>query len=118
MPDRLQNYGGCGRNKKITEADCALCASALPTARWERSGSGTTSAGPFDALADPEKITVVQVAPAVRTAWGETLGLSREFATVKRLVAALRRMGFDYIFDTTFSADLTIMERQASFWRR
>ena len=43
----------------------------------------------LDAMADPEKITVVQVAPAVRTAWGESFGLSRDFATAKRLVAAL-----------------------------
>lgn len=64
----------------------------------------------FAALADPEKITIVQVAPAVRSAWGETLGLSDEFATEKRMAAALRRLGFDYVFDTNFSADLTIME--------
>ena len=64
----------------------------------------------FDALADPEKVVVVQIAPAVRAAWGESLGLPREEATVGRLVAALRQMGVDYVFDTDFSADLTIME--------
>ena len=72
----------------------------------------------LDALADPEKITVVQVAPAVRAAWGESFGLTREFASVKRLVAALRQIGFDYIFDTNFSADLTIMEEGSEFLER
>ena len=72
----------------------------------------------FAALADPEKITVVLVAPAVRTAWGEYFGLSREEATMERMAACLRRMGFDYIFDTNFSADLTIMEEGNEFLHR
>ena len=58
---------------------------------------------------------MVQMAPAVRAAWGEEFGLSREFATAGRLVAALRRIGFSYIFDTDFSADLTIMEEGSEF---
>ncbi len=66
-------------------------------------------------MADESIITIVQIAPAVRAAWGESLGISREFATVNRLVAALRKMGFDYIFDTNFSADLTIMEEGSEF---
>ncbi len=102
-------------NKKITEADCALCGQCITHCPVGALRERDDVSRAFDALADPEKITVVQVAPAVRTAWGETLGLSREFATVKRLVAALRRMGFDYIFDTTFSADLTIMEEASEF---
>ena len=60
----------------------------------------------------------IRKAPAVRAAWGESLGLPREQATVNRLVAALRRMGFDYIFDTNFSADLTIMEEGSEFLHR
>lgn len=63
-------------------------------------------------------ITVVQVAPAIRTAWGEGFGLTKEYATAKRLVAALRQVGFDYIFDTTFTADLTIMEEGSEFLER
>ena len=102
-------------NKKITEADCALCGQCITHCPVGALRERDDVSRAFDALADSEKITVVQVAPAVRTAWGETLGLSREFATVKRLVAALRRMGFDYIFDTTFSADLTIMEEASEF---
>lgn len=97
-------------NRKFEEADCAFCGQCITQcpvgALTERDDTHKV----YKALADKEKITVVQIAPAVRAAWGETLGISREVATAKRLVAALRKMGFDYIFDTNFAADLTIME--------
>ncbi|NLJ77743.1 MAG: hydrogenase [Tissierellia bacterium] len=103
------------RNRTIEEADCALCGQCIThcpvAALRERDDTQIV----FDALADRDKITVVQIAPAVRAAWAEMLGVSREFATVKRLVAALRRMGFNYIFDTNFAADLTIMEEGSEF---
>ena len=70
------------------------------------------------ALADPEITTVVQVAPAVRVAWAEAFGLSPRQATTGRMVAALKRIGFDYVFDTNFSADLTIMEEGSEFVQR
>ena len=69
----------------------------------------------IEAIEDPEKITVVQIAPSIRTAWGEPFGLDPEFASMKRLAAALRRAGVDYVFDTNFSADLTIMEEGSEF---
>lgn len=102
-------------NRKIKDSDCALCGQCIihcPTGAL-RERDDTQKA--FDALADKEKITVVQIAPAVRAAWGESIGLKREEATVKKLVSALRRMGFQYIFDTCFSADLTIMEEGSEF---
>ena len=72
----------------------------------------------MDAVHDPEKIVVVQIAPAVRSAWGEGIGLSREMATEKRMAAAVRALGVDYVFDTNFSADLTIMEEGNEFLER
>jgi NADH-quinone oxidoreductase subunit G len=72
----------------------------------------------MDAIANPSKTTLIQIAPSVRTAWGEPLGLSREQASVRRLVAALRKVGFDYIFDTDFTADLTITEEASEFVER
>ena len=105
-------------NRKIKNSDCSLCGQCIthcPTGAL-RERDDTEKA--FSALANPDKITVVQIAPAVRAAWGESLGLSREEATVELLVAALRRIGFDYIFDTNFSADLTIMEEGSEFLER
>lgn len=97
-------------NRCIEEADCSICGQCIthcPTgALRERDDLSKV----FRVLADPEIITVVQVAPAVRAAWGEAVGLPAKDATEGRMVAALKKIGFDYVFDTNFSADLTIME--------
>ena len=100
---------------RLEDSDCTLCGQCLTHcpvgALTERDDTGKV----WDALDDPEKITIVQIAPSVRAAWGEDLGLKPEFATVKRLAAALRQIGFNYVFDTDFSADLTIMEEASEF---
>lgn len=62
------------------------------------------------ALADPKKTVIVQTAPAVRAALGEEFGLKPGTLVTGKMTAALRQLGFDYIFDTDFAADLTIME--------
>ena len=51
----------------------------------------------------------------MRTAWGEYFGLKREEATMERMAGALHRLGFDYVYDTNFAADLTIMEEGNEF---
>ncbi len=105
-------------NRRIEESDCALCGQCITHCPVAALRERDDTQKVFDALARKDKITIVQIAPAVRAAWGEDLGLNREFATVKRLVAALRKMGFDYIFDTNFTADLTIMEEGSEFLER
>lgn len=106
------------RNRVIKESGCALCGQCIthcPTGGL-RERDDTRRA--FAAIADPEKITVVQVAPAVRAAWGEAFGMKREDATMERMAASPRRLGFRYVFDTNFSADLTIMEEGNEFLHR
>ena len=86
---------------------CGQCSLACPTgAITERDDTERVWA----ALADPRKHVVVQTAPAVRVSLGEELGLPVGAIATGKMVAALRRLGFDRVFDTDFTADLTIME--------
>ena len=106
------------KNRKLEEADCAYCAQCVTHcpvgALYERDDTAQVLA----ALADPEIVTVVQVAPAVRAAWAEDFGLPLDVATPGRMVSALKSLGFDYVYDTNFSADLTIMEEGSEFVQR
>ena len=70
------------------------------------------------ALSDPQKHVVVQTAPAVRVSIGEIFGLEPGSVVTGQLVAALRRLGFDKVFDTDFTADLTIMEEGSELLQR
>ena len=71
-----------------------------------------------NALADPDKITVVQAAPAVRAALGEAFGMEPGTSVTGKMAAALRKLGFNHVFDTDFAADLTIMEEGSEFLDR
>ncbi|MBR0093840.1 MAG: (2Fe-2S)-binding protein [Synergistaceae bacterium] len=105
----------CRGGKDITELNCTVCGQCIThcpvAALTERDDTQKVLA----AMADKDKITIASVAPATRTSWGEQLGLTHEEATAERLVSALRAVGFDYVFDTDFSADLTIMEEASEF---
>lgn len=105
-------------NRYLKNTDCVFCGQCVthcPTgALTVRDDTNRV----FRALSDPEIITVVQVAPAVRVAWAEEFGLRGAQATTGRLVAALKRIGFNYVFDTNFAADLTIMEEGSEFLER
>ena len=72
----------------------------------------------WDALLDPKKHVVVQEAPSVRVALAEEFGMEKGLATPGKMYAALRKLGFDKIFDTNFSADLTIMEEGSELINR
>ncbi|MBQ3275752.1 MAG: (2Fe-2S)-binding protein [Oscillospiraceae bacterium] len=109
---------GVRLNRVFTEADCALCGQCITHCPTGALSIRDDTARVTAALEDPELTTVVQVAPAVRTAWAEQLGLTREEATVGKMAAALRALGFDYVFDTNFTADLTIMEEGSEFIQR
>ncbi len=109
---------GVGKYRTLGESDCTFCGQCVIVCPVGALRERDDTMEVFSALADPDKITVVQVAPAVRTAWGEAFGLPREQATMERMAAALRRLGFDYVFDTDFTADLTIMEEGSEFLHR
>ncbi|HOC86157.1 MAG: NADH-dependent [FeFe] hydrogenase, group A6 [Prolixibacteraceae bacterium] len=94
---------------------CGQCVAVCPTgALTEVDHTGAV----VRALADPTKTVIVQTAPAVRAALGEEFDMEPGTLVTGKLVAALRRLGFDYVFDTDFSADLTIMEEGTELLNR
>lgn len=105
-------------NKKISDVSCSLCGQCITHCPVGALHERDDTEKVFRAIADPNKVVVAQVAPAVRAAWGEALGLSREEATIGKIMDSLKRLGVDYVFDTTFSADLTIMEEGNEFLQR
>lgn len=102
----------------IGESECTFCGQCITHCPVGALQERDDTQRVFAAIEDPEIVTVVQVAPAVRSAWAESFGVTREFASPERMAAALSRIGFDYVFDTNFTADLTIMEEGSEFVQR
>ena len=94
---------------------CGQCRAVCPTGALTIHHNMTEV---WQALGDPDTRVVAQIAPAVRVAVGEAFGLPKGESTMGKIVAALHRMGFDEVFDTSYSADLTIMEESAEFLQR
>jgi NADH-quinone oxidoreductase subunit G len=87
--------------------NCGQCTVFCPTgALRERSETDDV----WNAILDPDKIVVVQEAPAIRVTLAEEFGMEMGTVTVGKMYAALKKIGFDHVFDTNFTADLTIME--------
>ena len=105
-------------NKKIGDVNCSYCGQCIVNCPVGALSERDDVKEVLKAIDLKEKITIVQVAPAVRTAYGEGLSLSREVATEKRLAGILKALGFNYVFDTVFSADMTIMEEGSEFLER
>lgn len=94
---------------------CGQCVAVCPTAALtEVDQTGKL----IQALADPDKVVVVQTAPAVRVTLGEEFGMKPGTIVTGKMVTALKRLGFDYVFDTDFAADLTIMEEGTELLNR
>ena len=109
---------GAGAGETLDEAvcvQCGQCSAVCPVgAIYEQDAIESV----WDALDDPAKHVVVQTAPAIRAALGECFGLAPGSCVTGKMVAALRRMGFDKVFDTNFTADLTIIEEGHEFLTR
>jgi NADP-reducing hydrogenase subunit HndD len=109
---------GVSGNRQINQAACALCGQCITHCPVGALRERDDTEKVWEAIADEKKVVVAQIAPAVRAAWGEALGMKREEATFGKIVHALKKMGVDYVFDTAFSADLTIMEEGNEFLER
>lgn len=94
---------------------CGQCIAVCPTGALSEK-DGTVDV--FNAIADPSKYVIVQTAPSVRAGLGEPFGLPIGTNVEGKMVSALRRLGFDKVFDTDFAADLTIMEEAHEFMHR
>ena len=105
-------------NRTLKNTACTFCGQCVTHCPTGALTVRDDSIRVLNALADPNKVTVIQVAPAVRVAWAEFMEIDPELATTGRMVAALKAMGFDYVFDTNFTADLTIMEEGSEFLHR
>ncbi len=109
---------GCAFDQGLGEVACVSCGQCINVcpvgALYEKDGTAKV----WEALADPTKHVVVQTAPAVRAALGEAFGMPIGTDVEGKMVASLRRLGFDKVFDTNFSADLTIMEEATELLER
>ena len=129
--EKLQAVGVIGPNKRgfntfigspfdmglgeTSCVNCGQCIAACPTgALYEKSYLDEI----LEAIADPEKFVVVQPAPSVRAALGEEFGYPIGTDVEGKMAAALRRIGFDKVFDTDFGADLTIVEEASELIER
>ena len=104
-------------NDPILTTNCVNCGQCVAVCPTSALSENSNIREVMQALADPGKTVVVQTAPAVRVALGQDFGLEGRSVTGK-MTTALRRLGFDYVFDTDFAADLTIMEEGTELLQR
>ena len=105
-------------NKKIAQTLCVNCGQCRVYCPTGAISIHTNTDEVWEALGDPEVRVVAQVAPAVRVAVGDAFGIERGKSVMGKIVNVLHRLGFDEVYDTAFSADLTVMEESAEFLNR
>ncbi|MFU0828888.1 MAG: NADH-dependent [FeFe] hydrogenase, group A6 [Lachnoclostridium sp.] len=104
--------------KGLGETSCVSCGQCIAVCPTGALSEKDNTEEVFAAIADPTKFVVVQTAPSVRAGLGEPFGFPIGTNVEGKMVAALRRLGFDKVFDTDFAADLTIMEEAHEFLDR
>lgn len=114
----FRTYIGSAFDMGLGETSCVSCGQCIAVCPTGALSEKDNTDEVFEALNDPDKYVVVQTAPAVRAALGEEFGLPMGTNVEGKMVTALRRLGFDKVFDTNFSADLTIMEEAHEFLDR
>ncbi len=109
---------GCAFDAGLGETSCVSCGQCIAVCPVGAISEKDYTDDVLAAIADPEKHVIVQTAPAVRAAIGEAFGNPMGTSTEGKMAAALRRIGFEKVFDTNFGADLTIMEEAHEFLDR
>ncbi len=109
---------GCAFNKSLSEVACVSCGQCIVNCPTGALREKDETDKVFEAIADPTKHVVVQTAPSIRATLGECFGMEIGTDVTGKMVTALRMLGFDKVFDTDFSADLTIMEEAHEFLDR
>ena len=105
-------------NRNLADTNCVSCGQCRVVCPTGALTIRNCMESVWQALGDKNTRVVAQIAPAVRVAVGEAFGLPKGENAMGKIVAALHRMGFDEVFDTTYTADLTIMEESAEFLDR
>lgn len=131
MCEQVQGIGVIGANDRgfnthissafemgLADTSCVSCGQCIVVCPTGALYEKDATQGVIDAIADPDKYVVVQTAPSVRAGLGEEFGYPIGTNVEKQMVAALRHIGFDKVFDTNFAADLTIMEEATEFLHR
>lgn len=109
---------GCAFEMPLGDVSCISCGQCITVCPTGALSERDDTQKVLDAINDPSKHVIVQTAPAVRVGLGEEFGYEMGTIVTGKLVAALRALGFDKVFDTNFSADLTIMEEATEFLGR
>ncbi|MDF2566874.1 MAG: hndD [Oscillospiraceae bacterium] len=102
----------------LSETSCVSCGQCIVACPTGALAEKDDTQKVLDAIADPDKHVIVQTAPSIRVTLGEAFGMPVGTNVKGKMVAALRRLGFDEVFDTDFAADLTIMEEANEFLTR
>lgn len=105
-------------HRPMIDTNCTFCGQCLAVCPTGAISEVSNISQVYKALMDETKTVVVQTAPAVRVALGEEFYMEEGTIVTGKMVASLKQMGFDYVFDTNFAADLTIMEEATEFVER